>query len=75
MVDKLLEIKARGNSLYQQRDYIKAINCYEEALTATNYRLDDQRKDASLHKVDTSAERELRLVLLSNLALCYMQLE
>ena len=49
-------MKERGNLLYAEKQYMKAVNCYEEALTAVNYRIDDNRGQ----NVDLTLEKDLQ---------------
>ena len=70
-MDRIEQLKLQGNRLFKENEFNLAINSYEDALTAVNYRLSDIQKD---HKgYDNSKEIEMKANLLSNLALCYMQ--
>jgi tetratricopeptide (TPR) repeat protein len=70
-MERLLQMKERGNELFKSKQFTQAINCYEEALTAVNYRIDDCKNT----KVDLALDKSLRVQLQSNLANCYFQLQ
>ena len=72
-MEKINNLKEQANNQFKHNDYQKAINMYEEALTAVNFRLDDIQKDHPNY--DDKEERLLQISLLSNLALCYFKLD
>jgi hypothetical protein len=44
-MERLNTAKDQANEFFKNQDFIRAINMYEEALTAINFRLDDIAKD------------------------------